>query len=155
MIRLRTLSRGLCGGISAAANSICSLPPCGGGLGRGVVRRDNGGATCEGNRATPTPNPGEGSAPSASRGRTASTNDHTLILDPAAVMRRRKIELRPQRHDAGRVHVALAAVIVPLDVVHVHGRRDASLLIKVAQVIREIGIVDDTAQVAFEVAVVD
>ena len=61
-------------------------------------------------------------------------------------MRRQEIELRPQRHDAGRVHVALAAVIVPLDVVHVHGRGDAPLLIEIAQVIREIGIVDDAAR---------
>jgi hypothetical protein len=40
-------------------------------------------------------------------------------------------------------------------VVHVDGRGDAGLLIEIAQVIREIGIVDDAAQVAFEVAVVD
>ena len=70
-------------------------------------------------------------------------------------MRRQKIELRPQRHDAGWIHVALAAVIVPLDVVHVDGRGDAALLIEIAQVIREIGVVDDAAQIAFEVAVVD
>ena len=42
-----------------------------------------------------------------------------------AVVRRREIERRAEGHDAGRVHVALAAVIVPLDVVHVHGRGDA------------------------------
>src|SRR5262249_5879498 len=32
-------------------------PPLWGRAGEGGVRRDNGGATCEGNRATPTPNP--------------------------------------------------------------------------------------------------
>src|SRR5205807_188818 len=80
---------------------------------------------------------------------------HALISEPAAVVRRQKIELRTQRHDAGRVHVALAAVIVPLDVVHVDGRGDASLLIEIAQIVREIGIINDAAQVAFEVAVVD
>src|SRR5262245_12001877 len=53
-----------------AANSFCSLPPCGGGLGRGVMRRDNGGATCEGIALPPPPTPphkGEGSAASAGR----------------------------------------------------------------------------------------
>src|SRR5213593_4140771 len=36
-----------------AAISVCSLPPCGGGLGRGVVHVGNEGAAI----ATPTPNP--------------------------------------------------------------------------------------------------
>ena len=70
-------------------------------------------------------------------------------------MRRQEIELRAERHDAGRVHLALAAVIVPLDVVHVHGRGDAGLLVEIAQIVRQIGIVDDPPQVALEVAVID
>jgi hypothetical protein len=43
-------------------------------------------------------------------------------------MRRHKIERRTHRHDAGGVHVALAALVVALDVAHVHGRGDAGLL---------------------------
>ena len=34
---------------------------------------------------------------------------------PRPIMRRGEVELRADRHDAGRVHLALAAVIVPLD----------------------------------------
>ena len=40
---------------------------------------------------------------------------HRSLPEPRAVVRRGEIELRPDRHDAGRVHLALAAVIVPLD----------------------------------------
>src|SRR5262249_45946973 len=53
-----------------AANSVYSLPPCGGELGRGVMRRDNDGATCKRIALPPPPAPphkGEGSAPSADR----------------------------------------------------------------------------------------
>src|SRR5262245_8206522 len=78
-----------------------------------------------------------------------------LTREPAAVVRRRKIERRTERHDPSRVHVALAGVIMPLDLIHVHRRGDAFLLIEGAQVIGEIRIIDDAAQVAFEVAVVD
>src|SRR5262249_42738788 len=45
---------------------VCSLPPCGGGVGRGVMRRDNDGATCEG-IARPPPHP----QPLPTRGRGA------------------------------------------------------------------------------------
>jgi hypothetical protein len=51
--------------------------------------------------------------------------------------------------------VALAAVIVPLDVVHVHGRGDAGLLVEIAQIVPEVRVVDDAPQIAFEVAVID
>src|SRR5262245_34777114 len=80
---------------------------------------------------------------------------NALSAKPPAVVRRHEIERRAERHDAGRVHMAVAAVIVPLDVIHVHGRGDAGLLVEVAQVVAEIGIVDDAAQIAFEVAVID
>ena len=51
--------------------------------------------------------------------------------------------------------LAVAAVIVPLDVVEAHGLGDAGHLVEIAQVIPEIRIVDDAPQVALEVAVVD
>src|SRR5262245_37152240 len=50
------------------AISVCSLPPCGGGLGRGVMRCDDGGAACERIALPPPltpPHKGEGNTPSA------------------------------------------------------------------------------------------
>lgn len=58
-----------------------------------------------------------------------------LSAEAAAIVRQREIEHRPDRHDAGRVHVAMAAVIVPLDVIEAHGLGDARHLIKLAQII--------------------
>src|SRR5262249_15632054 len=54
-------------GTLVSALSMCSLPPCGGGLGRGVMRLRVSGATCERIALPPPPTPphkGEGSAPS-------------------------------------------------------------------------------------------
>ncbi len=75
--------------------------------------------------------------------------------EPPAVVRQREVEQRTDRHDAGRVDVAVAAVIVPLDVIETDGVGDARHLIKIAQIIPQIWIVDDAPQIAFEVAVID
>ena len=70
-------------------------------------------------------------------------------------MRRFEIQRRAERHDAARIDVAHADVIVPLDVIHVHRLGHARHLIKLAHIVRDVRIVDDAAQVAFEMAVVD
>ena len=52
---------------SLSACSVCSLPPCGGGLGRGVMRVKLGSASREGIALPPPltpPHKGEGNAPS-------------------------------------------------------------------------------------------
>src|SRR5262249_23478949 len=52
--------------------------PLWGGVGRGVMRRDNDGATCDGIALPPPPTPphkGEGSAPSTRRPHGSSTNE--------------------------------------------------------------------------------
>jgi len=70
-------------------------------------------------------------------------------------MRRGEVEQRPARDDPARVQMSVGAVIVGLDVVHVHGRGDTGHLMELAQIVREIWVVDDAAQVAFEMDVVD
>ena len=75
--------------------------------------------------------------------------------EAAAVVRQCEVDQRPDRHDPGRIDTAVAAVIVTLDMVEVHRLGDARHLIEIAQVIPEIGIVDDAPHVALEVAVVD
>jgi hypothetical protein len=44
---------------------------------------------------------------------------------------------------------------VRLDVINAHRRGDAGHLIELAQIVREIWVIDDAAEVAFEVAVID
>ena len=78
-----------------------------------------------------------------------------LAHEPVAVMRRGEVELGAERHDAGRVHLALAAVVVPLDVIDADGLGDARHLIEIAEIIRQVRVVGDAAQVALEVAVID
>src|ERR1035441_7474868 len=70
---------------------------------------------------------------------------------PCAVVRRGKVELRPDRHDAGRVHLALAVVIVPLDLLQAHGLGYARHLIEIAHVIRQVRILVNVPPVALEV----
>src|SRR5882672_11233762 len=107
--------------------------------------------------ATPTPNPspqGGGEQAAANGAVVPSISaEHTLANsapEPSPIVGAEKIKLWPHRHDAGRVHVALAAVIVPLDVVHVDGRGDALLLVEVAQIVGEVRVVGDAAQIALE-----
>src|SRR5471030_21494 len=76
------------------------------------------------------------------------------LLKPPPIVGRGEIELRPHRYDAGWVHVALAAVIMPLDLLQVDGLGNARHLIKLAYVIRQIRIVGNAAPVAFEVRII-
>ena len=65
-------------------------------------------------------------------------------------MLRLEVERGAERHDAGRIDVQHAHVIVPLDVVDVHRPGHARRLVELAQVVREVRIVGDAAQVALE-----
>ena len=53
------------------------------------------------------------------------------------------------------VDVVVGDVVMPLDVVEVHGVGDAVGLIEVFEVAEEVGVVDDPPEVALEMAVVD
>src|SRR5580765_5217437 len=57
--------------------------------------------------------------------------------------------------DSSRIDVVVSDVVVPLDVVEVHGVGDAVGLIEVFEVAEEVGIVDDPPEVALEMAMVD
>jgi hypothetical protein len=72
-----------------------------------------------------------------------------------AVVRRGEIQFGADRHDAGRVHLAVTRIIVGLDVIQVHRLGDARHLIQLAHIVRQVGIVFDAADVAFEVAVIN
>lgn len=69
-------------------------------------------------------------------------------------MRRIEVLRRPFRHDAGRVDGAMAGVVVPLDMGEIHGFGDPRPLIQLSQPVRQVRIVGDPPQVAFEVTVI-
>ena len=60
-----------------------------------------------------------------------------------------------ERNDTGWIDVVVGDVVMPLDVVEVHGIGDAVGLIEVFEVAEEVGIVDDPPEVALEMAMVD
>ncbi len=59
---------------------------------------------------------------------------------------------RPFRNDADRVHRVMAAVVVVFDVGDVDSRRDAWMLMQIAEISREVRIVGDATEIAFEVS---
>ena len=75
--------------------------------------------------------------------------------ESAAVVRRGEIDQRSDRHDAGRIDVAMAAIIVAFDVIEADSVSESRHLIEIAQIVSKIWIVDDAPQIAFEVTVVN
>ena len=66
-----------------------------------------------------------------------------------------EIDDRPRRHDAAGVDGGVAAVVVVFDVIHVDGLGHPRDLVEVSGVAPEVGIVDDSPEVAFEVTDID
>ena len=60
-----------------------------------------------------------------------------------------------KRDDTGWIDVVVGDVVVPLDVVEVHGLGDAVGLIEVFEVVEEVRVINDPPEVALEMAVVD
>ncbi len=67
----------------------------------------------------------------------------------------REILVGAKGDDTGWIDVVVGHVVMPLDVVEVHGVGDAVGLIEVFEVAEEVGVVDDPPEVAFEMAMVD
>lgn len=70
-------------------------------------------------------------------------------------MRLIKIYLRANWHDPSRIHPVVTLVVVAFDMVKVNGVGDFWDLIEFAGVAPQIGVVDNAANVALEMAVVD
>ncbi len=70
-------------------------------------------------------------------------------------VRRRQIKRGTDWNNAGRIDFGMRHVVVTLDVVEVDGTRDAGLLIQVHQVALQVWIIDDAADIAFEMAVIN
>ena len=70
-------------------------------------------------------------------------------------MRGGEIQFRADWNDAAWVDGLMTAVIVPADVIEVHGLGDARQLEQIPSVAPEVRIIDQSAQIAFEMAEVD
>ena len=57
--------------------------------------------------------------------------------------------------DTGRIDVVVGDVVMPLDVVEVHGVGNAVDLTEIFEVAEEVGVVDNPPEVALEMAMVD
>ena len=57
--------------------------------------------------------------------------------------------------DTGRIDVIVGDVVMPLDVIEVYGVGDTVGLIEIFEVAEEVRVVDDSPEVALEMAVVD
>src|SRR5260370_38224555 len=77
-------------------------------------------------------------AGTAPRGRRFRFAQPILRCEPRAVVRRGEIERGAERHDAGRVDLAMAAVIMPLDMVDANRPGDAVDLIRIARLIAQV-----------------
>src|SRR6476660_2217471 len=73
----------------------------------------------------------------------------------AASGRRVKVERGTNGHDAARIDVTVAPVVVPLDVGQIDGRGNSGPLMELPRVRPDVRIIDQAAQVALEVAIVD
>ena len=70
-------------------------------------------------------------------------------------MRTRQIKLWTDRNYLGRINVVVGDVVMLFDVLEVYGLGDSRLLIQIPQVAVQVRIVHDSADVAFEVPVID
>lgn len=70
------------------------------------------------------------------------------------IRRDREIDLRPCRHHRGGIDVPMALVVMPLDMVEVHGGRNGRMRVQLAGVGPQRRIVHQPADVALEMSVV-
>ena len=78
-----------------------------------------------------------------------------LLSQEFSAVRGGEVLIRAKRNDTCRIDVFVGDVVMPLDVIEVHGAGDTAGLIKVFEIAEEVGVVDDSPDVALEMAVVD
>jgi hypothetical protein len=59
------------------------------------------------------------------------------------------------RNDAGGIDVVVGDIIVPLDMVEIYGFTDAVGLVEIFKISEEVWVVDDSADIALKMAIVD
>ena len=66
-----------------------------------------------------------------------------------------KVLIGADRNDAGRINVVVRDVVVPLDMVEIHGLGDAVCLVEVFEISEEVWVVENSSDIALEMSVVD
>ena len=74
------------------------------------------------------------------------------LSEMGTAMGRAKILLRPDWHNASRIDVQVACIIMIFDMIHVHRVGDSRYLVKFTHEARERGVIGNTPDVAFEMA---
>lgn len=69
-------------------------------------------------------------------------------------MGRRQVLVGADWDDTGRINIIMRDVVVPLDVVDIHGLGNAVGLIEIFQIPEQVRVVDDSSEIAFEMSVV-
>ena len=66
----------------------------------------------------------------------------------------KEILLRAKGHDAGGVNFIVSHVVMPFDVIEIHGVGNAVILVEIFEIAKEVGVISDTSDIAFEVPVI-
>jgi len=77
-----------------------------------------------------------------------------LRAQPLATVKAAQVLVRSERHDPGGIDRVVGHVIVPFDVIEIHGVGDAVILVEVFQIAEKVGVIGDTSNIAFEVPMV-
>ena len=70
-------------------------------------------------------------------------------------MRLCEIEERADGHNSGRINFSVGHVIMTLDVIEIDRVGNSWLLIQIHQITLQVRVIDDAAQIAFEVSVIN
>ena len=65
-----------------------------------------------------------------------------------------KILGRAEGNDASGIDLIMRHVIMPFDVIEIHGLGDAVILVEIFEITEEIIVIDETPEIAFEMSVV-
>ena len=65
------------------------------------------------------------------------------------------MEIRPNRNNSEGIDVVVGEIVMPFDMVHIHGPGNARLVIQLPQVPPQVRIINDSADIALEVKIID
>src|ERR1700722_3003662 len=80
---------------------------------------------------------------------------HARAAGASAPLAPSQLDLRPDRHDSGRIDTPVALIIMVLDVEEVDGLGDARQVVKLPQIAAQRWVVPDLAMIALEVSEID